>query len=86
MNNGELKKPQRLQQWELVYMSKTRTLSVHLKYDYDVRLPNFTFSEEPKQTTTKSPFSFWTVSKKWVRWNSRDDADILDTVAITMAC
>ena len=39
-------------------MSKTRTLSVHLKYDYDVRLPNFTFSEEPKQKTTNFPSLF----------------------------
>ena len=33
------------------------TLRVHLKHNYDVRLPNFTFSEEPKQTTTNFLFS-----------------------------
>lgn len=58
MNNGALKmSSQRLQQGELVCMSKTRTLRVHLKHNYDVRLPNFTFSEEPKQTTTSFLFS-----------------------------
>ena len=53
-------------------MGKTTTLHVHLTFlyislpflhDYDVKLPNFTFSGGRKQATTKLIYS---LSKAWI--------------------
>ena len=67
------------------FISKTTTLhsflyiSLSILNDYDVKMPNFVFYGERKQTTTKFYFGFWT----WI-WSLgiqiQEDSRILDKV------